>query len=273
MKSVEGEKLKALAYEGREVFESAAPFPHIVLDDFLNPAAAEEILKEFHIPPQKAILYDHYNNHSLGFNQTEKMGPATQNLFQDLQSPEFVRFLEGLTGISCLRPDPDLDGAGLHEAKRGGYLNMHVDFLAHTLRRSLSRQLNFILYLNKEWKEEYNGYLEFWDKGVKRRFQKIKPAFNRVVIFKTGRNSFHGYPAPLLCPPEQSRKTIALYYYREENKPCPLEPTFYQYVPSDPLTRKAFIVLDRLLLAGYSFLKRHSLVSDQLISKIVRLYK
>jgi len=33
------------------------------------------------------------------------------------------------------------------------------------------------------------------------------------VIFDTSNCSYHGHPQPLKCPPNRSRKSIALYYY------------------------------------------------------------
>ena len=42
---------------------------------------------------------------------------------------------------------------------------------------------------------------------------KILPIFNRMAIFSTTEISWHGHPDPLTCPPERSRKSLALYYY------------------------------------------------------------
>ena len=247
--------------------QSAAPFPHIILDDVLKSEVAEAVLREFKILEQETIYYHQYNNQTIGCTRVELSGPRTQRLFHDFQSVEFVRFLEQLTGIQGLLADPDLDGAGIHDTKRGGYLNMHVDFLAHTTSKSRSRQLNLLLYLNKDWPEEYTGYPEFWDMKVKKCFQKINPSLNRCVLFRTDRRAFHGYPDKLQCPPEASCKSIAFYYYRDEQRPYSLEPTYYQYLPTDPLWKKALIVGDGFALRVYSFLKRHNLISDNLVSK------
>ncbi|OGR87053.1 MAG: hypothetical protein A3J74_07020 [Elusimicrobia bacterium RIFCSPHIGHO2_02_FULL_57_9] len=270
IESISADKL-AQILRAPSQFQSAVPFPCVILDDFLQSGAAEEVLQEFRVPETDTIYYHHYNNRTLGFNKVQQMGSATQRLLRDFSSQEFIGFLEQLTAVKGLLADPDLDGAGIHDTRRGGHLNMHVDFLAHTLRKNWIRRLNLLIYLNKDWKEEYNGYLEFWDMKIKKRVQKIKPQFNRCVIFRTDRNSFHGYPDRLQCPPETSRKSIAFYYYTQEGRNCALSPTFYQYLPTDPLWKKGLIVADRFALRVYSFLKRYSLVSDGLISKI--LYK
>jgi hypothetical protein len=37
--------------------------------------------------------------------------------------------------------------------------------------------------------------------------------FSHFAIFSTTSVSFHGHPAPLACPPDRNRKSIATYYY------------------------------------------------------------
>ncbi len=70
-----------------------------------------------------------------------------------------------------------------------------------------------MLYLNRDWEEDFGGHIELWDSGMKQCIKKILPIFNRVVIFNTTETSFHGHPEPLNCPTDRSRKSLALYYY------------------------------------------------------------
>ena len=76
----------------------------------------------------------------------------------------------------------------------------------------LARRANLLVYLNEDWPDEYGGHLELWDR---RRgcVQRIAPLFNRTVLFLTDRQSLHGHPHPVTCPPERVRKSLALYYY------------------------------------------------------------
>jgi hypothetical protein len=89
---------------------------------------------------------------------------------------------------------------------------VHADFSYHNGLR-LDRRINVLIYLNKDWKEEYGGHFELWDREVKRAEKKILPIFNRCAIFSTTSVSFHGHPEPLMCPPDRNRKSIATYYY------------------------------------------------------------
>ena len=41
--------------------------------------------------------------------------------------------------------DPDLDGAGLHQIVRGGFLNVHTDFQSHVVNSDWSRQINLLI--------------------------------------------------------------------------------------------------------------------------------
>ncbi len=69
-----------------------------------------------------------------------------------------------------------------------------------------------------------------------------------------------------------SRKSIACYYYRDENRLCSLAPTYYQPLPTDSAWKKSMIALDRFALRVYSGLKRYHIVSDRLISRIGKFF-
>jgi hypothetical protein len=69
------------------------------------------------------------------------------------------------------------------------------------------------LYLNRGWQEEWGGHFELWDRNMTECRKKILPVFGRCVIFSTTDFSHHGHPDPLNCPPSESRKSLALYYY------------------------------------------------------------
>jgi hypothetical protein len=108
--------------------------------------------------------------------------------------------------------DPCFEGGGLHQIPRGGKLGIHADFNKHR-RFGLDRRLNVILYLNKDWRDEYGGHLELWNRDVTRCEAKILPLYNRLAVFGTTDFTFHGHPDPLQCPEGMTRKSLALYYF------------------------------------------------------------
>jgi Rps23 Pro-64 3,4-dihydroxylase Tpa1-like proline 4-hydroxylase len=51
-----------------------------------------------------------------------------------------------------------------------------------------------LVYLNKDWKEEYGGHFELWNRELTQAEAKILPIFNRCAIFSTTSHSYHGIP-------------------------------------------------------------------------------
>ncbi|GAA6141217.1 2OG-Fe(II) oxygenase [Hydrogenophaga sp. 5NK40-0174] len=202
-----------LAVENRQRYLNAEPYPHIYFDNFLPPAVAEAMLEEF--PKPGKIDWTSYRRPA-ELKQVcadeSQFGPVTRHMLHQFNSVPFLRFLEKLTGIEHLIPDPHMRGGGLHQTRRGGFLKLHADFSHHD-QYFLDRRINVLLYLNKDWKDEYGGHFECWDKDTTKCYDKIAPVFNRLALFSTTSHSFHGHPDPLECPEEESRKSLALFYY------------------------------------------------------------
>lgn len=266
------ERLEATAVQLRPAFQQAAPFPHVVIDDFLPTEIAESVLFEFDSGEKTWSHYHHYNEKKLALTQLSAMGPRTQELIRELQSRPFLDVAEALTGLTGLIADPELDGAGLHQVRRGGFLNVHTDFLSHTTNRQWSRQINLLIYFNPEWRSEWQGNLELWNPDVTRCVQSIEPRFNRCVMFHTREHSYHGHPHRLACPENVSRRSLALYYFRDEGSIREIRSTNYRPRPEDPLMKRVLIAADRRLLRVYSLLKRYGGLRDRMLDKILRYF-
>jgi hypothetical protein len=206
-------RLLELAELNRMAYQSAVPFPHTVIDDFLPERVLEAVLDEFPGPSDiEWWAFDDARERKLGSRDDRTMGPATRQLFGELNSAVAIDWLEAMTGIDGLVPDPHLLGGGLHQIERGGFLKVHADFNLHP-QTKLERRLNLLLYLNRNWRPEYGGALELWNPDMSRCVRRIDPIFNRCVVFSTNRDSYHGHPDPLTCPEGATRKSLALYYY------------------------------------------------------------
>jgi Rps23 Pro-64 3,4-dihydroxylase Tpa1-like proline 4-hydroxylase len=233
--------LDDLATQYREAYAQAHPFPHIVIDNFLPEAILDKILEEF--PQPKSIEWQKFENVSekkLAASSEFQIQEMTRLLLYQMNGATFVNFLEKLTGIEGIIPDPHLVGGGLHQIERGGYLKIHVDFNKHG-KLNLDRRLNLLLYLNKDWQEEYGGNLELWDRDMIKCQKKILPIFNRCVIFSTTDFSYHGHPEPLTCPEGRTRKSLALYYYSNGRPPEEVSnghSTVFRARPDEDLTEK-----------------------------------
>lgn len=208
------QQLDEVALAHKSAYKSAAPFPHIYFENFFDSQFLNQVRDEFpDLSKLDTFRFSNPNEKKFATKGEINLGPKTRELIHYLQSETFLRFLQTLTSIEeTLLGDPYLIGGGLHEIKRGGLLKVHADFNKHSLT-GLDRRLNVLLYLNKDWKEEYGGHFELWDTDMKACRKKILPSFNTLALFSTTDTSYHGHPDPLNCLEDESRKSIALYYY------------------------------------------------------------
>jgi hypothetical protein len=190
-----------------EEFQKAKPFPYIVLDNFLRSEVLDRV--EIPQPSERFYKYDTPFEKKLACDRMNVLPPSMCSLLMFLNSSLFIRWLEKLTGIKGLLPDPHWRGGGFHCIPPGGFLHVHEDFgVNHEL--GLYRRLNLLIYLNQGWKKEWGGALELWSDDMQKCEKTILPEYNRAVIFETpGAN--HGHPDPTLAP--VNRVSLALYYY------------------------------------------------------------
>ena len=206
-------RMAEIAIPARASYAGAKPFPHVVFDNFFDPALLDLVLAEFPKPDEiKWQRFDNQREIKLASASEASFGPMTRLLLYHLNSITFLEFLSSVTGIANLIPDPRFDGGGLHQIQRGGKLAIHADFNNHP-SYNLDRRLNALLYLNKDWREEYGGHLELWNRDMTRSEARILPLFNRFMVFGTTDFTYHGHPDPLQCPEGMTRKSLALYYF------------------------------------------------------------
>lgn len=206
-------RMTELERGAHDAYAGARPFPHVVFDNFFDPTLLDRVLGEF--PRPGTIEWQRFDNAreiKLASRAESSFGPVTRLLLYHLNSYTFLEFVSRVTGIADLISDPCFDGGGLHQIVRGGKLAVHADFNKHP-RYGLDRRLNVLIYLNKGWREDYGGALELWNREMTGCEAKIFPLFNRLVIFGTTDFTYHGHPEPLQCPPELTRKSLALYYF------------------------------------------------------------
>lgn len=215
----------------------AEPFPHIVLDDFLPADVISAALEHF---PAERVGSDHlfeigYAGHNKRQIPPEDCDPVARRLFHFFNSQPFLQFLEGLTAIPALLPDPYFVGGGYHETGHGGKLGIHADFRINE-QLHLHRRLNVIVYLNERWEHDWKGQLELWTRDMTAKVKEVEPVFNRAVIFNTDESSYHGHPDPLETPDGVKRRSMALYYYTASKgiySEVPSTSTMYAARPGD----------------------------------------
>jgi len=207
---------------------NAHPFPHIVIDNFLNEFVLDQILSELTVYNNWTTdISDYVRAHQVekyftpqgmdpnDLHRFAHYAPKTKLVIDYLNSQEVLQFLERMTGITQLMPDPELFGGGVHKIGQGGKLDIHADFNIQ-YKSGLHRRINMLIYLNKDWQDSWGGELELWAKDLSKCFAKIKPIFNRAVIFNITDDAYHGHPHPLTTPPGVSRYSVAMYYYTQD---------------------------------------------------------
>ena len=223
-------------------FRASSPFPHVVIDNVLPSSILDDVIDEFPTPWSAPWQeFDRQTEVKLALSNTTQMGPVTQNLLAEFNGSVFVEFLEQLTAINGLIPDPHFTGGGLHQIRPGGFLKVHADFNRHP-RLQLDRRLNALLYLNRDWQESFGGDLQLWGQDMRQAEKIILPVFNRMVVFATTDYSYHGHPLPLSCPSDRTRRSIALYYYtngRPAEEVSSDHSTLFQQRPGETFRRRS----------------------------------
>jgi len=253
-----------------EAYRAAEPFPHAVLDGVLTASAFHQAASEFPaIGDEFWKGFLHVNQTKYSNTEPDTWGPTLHAVARELCGPRFVSYLERLTGIEGLKSDWSMDGGGLHQTLRGGYLNIHADFTTHHTHEHWARRVNILLYLNEaEWQEQWGGLLELWDSDMTEVKARVTPAGNRMLVFSTGEDTFHGHPEGLTCPPDVARRSLALYYFTEEAE-VRRRATNYRPRPGESTTRRAAIAADRKVLDVYDRVKRRLGVSDDRVNALL----
>jgi len=207
------EALKDTGLELAETYAAGEPFPHIVIDDFLPEALIDLCLSAFPETPDRdsAAFNRAQERHKTSYHP-DYLPPNLRNLFYAFNARPFIKVIENITGVKGLIPDPYFLGGGFHEIANGGHLSVHADFNHHK-PMNLERRINVLIYLNRDWREEYGGQLELWRADMSQCVHSIAPIANRCAIFTTSQASMHGNPQIVAHPDGVTRKSIALYYY------------------------------------------------------------
>jgi Rps23 Pro-64 3,4-dihydroxylase Tpa1-like proline 4-hydroxylase len=202
------------------------PFPHVVIDNFLKESVYQDLMVEIDEISKKTDSF--FVNNAYGvvdehdsqkgkrqIDGTKQMLPKMKEVIMFLNSKYFLSLVKEISGFKTLESTPDYSNSGYHQTSRGGFLDVHHDFNLSHHDNGLYRQINFLMYLNKDWDSSWGGDLELWNKDMSGPNKIIPPIGNRVVMFNIDKAP-HGHPHPLKTPEGIHRKSFALYYYNRE---------------------------------------------------------
>ncbi|MFT3691923.1 MAG: 2OG-Fe(II) oxygenase [Kofleriaceae bacterium] len=211
----------ALGRAHAAAFRDAAPYPHVVIDNFLG-ARAREIADAMPAPDHAAWKRQRYPE-QVRLNQLQKSGfagcdPALQQFLLELNAMPMLEFLGALTGRRDLIGDPFFVGAGPMLTLRGGHLAIHTDFNRDSARH-LDRVLSILYYVPRAWDPSWGGALELWDRERTHCIKRIEPVLDRMVVMAYGDDHWHGHPTPLECPDHAARAVVTAHYFAARYSP------------------------------------------------------
>jgi hypothetical protein len=205
----------------RERFLSAYPYPHIVIDNVFE---ADNLLRLYgDVPVQSSSLWTRWGsggpekcppeNSKRGISSLMLLGEEISRFLKQLNSERFLQDIREITDVADLTTDHTFNGGGLHCTGRGGCLRIHADKVRHPRPSSFDQAVNLILFINPHWSADFGGALELWSRNGSERIVSIPALFNRLVVLKSDRSTYHGHPEPVRCPAGMYRTSLAVYYY------------------------------------------------------------
>jgi hypothetical protein len=191
----------------------AKPYPYLVIDNFCDPVKMESLYNKIPELSNKSRDYMFANNKFEKSNYKE-LGDEFQQLYNDLSSERMNAFLSFIANEDVF-VDPKNHGGGLHQGKKNSFLDMHLDFNYHPLNKGWYRNMNLLLYMNKDWKPEYKGHLKLVDLRTGEA-KELEVPFNRMIIQQTRAYTLHGYDQTSF-PENKYRTSIATYAYTKHD--------------------------------------------------------
>lgn len=143
--------------------------------------------------------------------------PYQDQLVHAMHSSNLIHWLEDLTGVKKLIPDPHLIGAGYMKSYKGDTLQIHTDF-NWVEEIALNRAVSVIIYFNPGWQKEWGGSLNFYDTKRENIYSSIKPDNGNMLVWTYKNLVYHGYPDPINCPDNECRRGIRLFYLTSDAK-------------------------------------------------------
>jgi SM-20-related protein len=149
------------------------PFEFVVVEDFLDEAAKDQILGGFPDMP---------NAGSFPLSELQ-IGEGLQALFDALDGPAFRKAVEGKFGLDLEGRPTMFTLRGRCDARDG---RIHTD--------SKKKIITVLLYLNEGWQEE-GGRLRLLKSGedLNAVVAEVPPKFGTLLVFRRSEKSWHGH--------------------------------------------------------------------------------
>lgn len=194
------------------------PIDHLVIDDFFHIDIANELATEFgDYEDDKWHKYSNSIEDKRTCNQWNFFKKQTYSYFQTLCSDQVNQAISKKFNIETAA-DYGLHGGGQHIHSMNGNLNPHLDYSIHP-KIKMERRINAIFYLTDDYSADEGGHFGLWGNSSPTEpgplVKEYAPNFNRIVIFNTSQNSWHGLSRKYMPKETKYRKSLATYYVSE----------------------------------------------------------
>lgn len=239
-------------------FVAAAPYPHIVLDNFLTEEHFIKVISESsRSQPSLGKNFDSDVEKNKSISLNSQLPTVLSDIIQELNSPKWIENLRHLTGILDLSGTDNGNSllANFHVMKSNGILGSHVD---HGAEPSDGRAhvLNIIIYLSENWLPEYGGHTQLYNSKGSAVVSEVINKPNRALIFLHTPYSFHGV-SKLNDDITEPRKTLYIDYYSASLTPYShLRLSFPNLWFNHVTTFKLSQYIDYLKPANFKYVRR-----------------
>ena len=200
-------------------FMLAKPYPHIVLDNFLDEAFFSQLDTEtFSIEKNRNDLLNTFLEKNKSNSRNVNLSENIRLLVKELNKEEVLENLRQLTGIKNLFQTSVGNSklSNYHEMYKSGFVGTHVDHSSEPMS-GLPHVLNILIYLSKEWKKSWGGSTVLANKNGRKIEKIVEYIPNRAVIFLHTPFSFHGVQE--LNNNLNKRSSVYVDYYSKDKDP------------------------------------------------------
>ena len=200
-------------------FKSAKPFPHVILDNFLDESFFKNLnVDKIKINKQKGLLFNTEIETNKWTSKNVELNEGISKIVNELYTTDFINNLSKLSKIKDLFSTNvgNTALANYHEMYESGFLGTHVDHSSEP-NTGLPHVLNIILYLSKNWETSWGGSTMFANKNGSKIEKTIDYIPNRAVIFLHTPFTFHGVTK--IQNNLTKRSTIYVDYYSQNKNP------------------------------------------------------
>jgi hypothetical protein len=219
-------------------YKTGKPYENVVIPNFFKEEYAQKLYANFPDPDDTWFRYE--NPFEGKYLKPTIEDGIIKDTIDELYSDKLLAIMSQITGIDKLESDPHLNAGGLHAYTRNDMSGIHLDYTIHPITGK-ERRTSLMIYLSKDWQNEWGGSLSMWDENLDKRTPINCGLWNQAILFRTNGLAYHGFPEPIKCPEGQWRKVIGIYYMTDptpESLASPRKNAQYFPTPGVPISEQ-----------------------------------